>query len=65
MSQTTIVQGAWERGQPLALHGWVYGIHDGLLHDLDMCASSMAEVEMLFQRAVARGPGVRARPRAA
>jgi carbonic anhydrase len=32
---TTIVQNAWQRGQPLAVHGWVYSLKDGLLRDLD------------------------------
>ena len=32
---TTIVQNAWQRGQPLAVHGWVYSLKDGLLKDLD------------------------------
>ncbi|MEX0892025.1 MAG: carbonate dehydratase [Gemmatimonadota bacterium] len=32
---TSIVQGAWERGQELAVHGWIYDIRDGLLRDLD------------------------------
>ena len=32
--QTTIVRDAWDRGQPLAVHGWVYGLTDGLVHDL-------------------------------
>jgi carbonic anhydrase len=31
---TTIVQGAWERGQELVVHGWIYGLEDGLLRDL-------------------------------
>jgi carbonic anhydrase len=34
VSQTTILLDAWQRGQPLAVHAWVYGIHDGLLRDL-------------------------------
>jgi carbonic anhydrase len=33
--RTTIVQEAWARGQELAVHGWIYGLHDGLLRDLD------------------------------
>jgi carbonic anhydrase len=33
--QTTIVQDAWRRGQPLAVHGWVYALKDGLLRDLE------------------------------
>ena len=32
--RTTIVQDAWARGQELAIHGWIYGLHGGLLHDL-------------------------------
>jgi carbonic anhydrase len=31
---TETVQSAWRRNQPLAIHGWVYDIHDGLLRDL-------------------------------
>jgi carbonic anhydrase len=34
VTQTTIVQKAWHRGQKLAIHGLIYGISDGLLHDL-------------------------------
>jgi len=39
---TTIVQNAWQRGQPLAVHGWVYSLKDGLLKDLD-CTVDRAE----------------------
>jgi carbonic anhydrase len=39
-AQTTVVQDAWERGQELSVHGWVYGLHDGLLRDLGMTVSS-------------------------
>lgn len=34
--QTTVVRDAWERGQDLAVHGWVYGLKDGLLRDLNV-----------------------------
>lgn len=34
VARTTIVQEAWRRGQPLDLHGWIYGLADGLLRDL-------------------------------
>ena len=37
--RTTIVQDAWARGQSLTVHGWVYGLQDGLLHDLGICIS--------------------------
>ena len=34
VGRTTIVQSAWERGQELVVHGWIYGLQDGLLRDL-------------------------------
>jgi carbonic anhydrase len=34
VAHTTIVQNAWQRGQELAVHGWVYSLKDGLLQDL-------------------------------
>ena len=34
--QTTVVQDAWQRGQEIVVHGWVYGIGNGLLEDLEM-----------------------------
>ena len=34
VAQSTVLQDAWLRGQDVALHGWVYGIHDGLLQDM-------------------------------
>jgi carbonic anhydrase len=40
---TTIVQDAWTRGQELAVHGWIYGLHGGLLRDLDVTASGRTE----------------------
>jgi carbonic anhydrase len=44
VSQTTVVREAWARGQHLAVHGWVYDLHDGLLRDLG--ASVDAEGEL-------------------
>jgi carbonic anhydrase len=37
--RTSIVQDAWSRGQDLAVHGWIYGLHDGLLRNLDVTAT--------------------------
>jgi carbonic anhydrase len=34
VGRTTIVQSAWQRGQELVVHGWIYGLEDGLLRDL-------------------------------
>jgi carbonic anhydrase len=36
VSETTVVQDAWERGQELYIHGWVYGVGDGILRDLEL-----------------------------
>ena len=36
---TTIAREAWERGQELAVHGWIYGLHGGLLRDLNVTVS--------------------------
>src|SRR5215203_1993675 len=44
VGRTTIVQSAWQRGQELAVHGWIYGIEDGLLRDLEMCITSQQEL---------------------
>jgi carbonic anhydrase len=41
---TTIVRDAWDRGQPVSVHGWVYGLKDGHLHDLGMQVSSHEEL---------------------
>lgn len=47
LAATPIVENAWLREQPLHLHGWVYGVHDGLLRDLGPRLSSVAERDAL------------------
>ena len=54
VARTTIVQDAWARGQPVTLHGFVYGLHDGLLRDLGIEADSLAGVEHDYAEAIAR-----------
>jgi carbonic anhydrase len=44
VAQTTVVRDAWGRSQPLAVHGWVYDVADGLLRDLGMCVAAQAEL---------------------
>jgi carbonic anhydrase len=44
VAQTTVVRDAWERGQELTIHSWVYGLSDGLLRDLGMTVSSHEEI---------------------
>src|SRR5215212_1151271 len=39
VSRTTIAQDAWARGQELSIHGWIYGLHGGLLRDLEVTVS--------------------------
>jgi carbonic anhydrase len=51
VGRTTVVQEAWERGQKLELHGWIYSITDGLLQDLVVNASSDAELDKTYQAA--------------
>ena len=46
VSKTTIVQGAWKRGQELAIHGWIYGLQDGLLRELNICVTGQEGISM-------------------
>ena len=52
--RTTIVQDAWDRGQELTVHGWVYGIQDGKLQELGMSVSSLAELAPRVEQSLAR-----------
>src|SRR6185503_8451316 len=53
VARTTIVSDAWARGQPLTLHGWIYGLSDGIVHDLGIEADSAAKVESDYAAALA------------
>ena len=46
---TTIVQSAWSRGQSLAVHGWIYGLRDGLLKDLECTVKSADQVAEAYR----------------
>ena len=50
---TTIVRDAWERGQQLAVHGWIYGLDNGLLRDLNVTIGAMDDVAPTYQGALA------------
>lgn len=50
VSQTTMVEAAWEQGRGLTVHGWIYSLQDGLLRDLNVCASNPSEARELAQR---------------
>ncbi|WP_341915159.1 carbonate dehydratase [Ferrovibrio terrae] len=49
LAKTTIVQNAWHRGQDLSLHGWVYGISNGLIRDLGVTISGAEAVDRIFR----------------
>ena len=51
--QTTIARDAWERGQDLTVHGWIYGLQDGILRDLKVTVAAMAETVPVYQAAIA------------
>jgi carbonic anhydrase len=57
VSQTTVVREAWARGASLSVHGWIYGLEDGLLQDLGVCVTSEAEIAACAD--AARAPGRR------
>lgn len=48
--KTTVVGDAWERGQNLTIHGWIYGLADGLLRDLQITVDSHQAIEACYQR---------------
>jgi carbonic anhydrase len=50
--QTTIVEAAWERGQQLAVHGLIYGLHDGRLRELGFTAAKPADVACAYAAAI-------------
>jgi carbonic anhydrase len=51
--QTTVVQDAWDRGQPLGVHGWIYGLADGLVRDLGLDIGERAQTGIAAAAAVA------------
>ncbi len=53
VAQTTVIQDAWSRGQPVTLHAWIYGLRDGLLRDLRLTVDSNAGLDALYRAAIA------------
>ncbi|QJQ96647.1 MULTISPECIES: carbonate dehydratase [Halomonadaceae] len=49
LCRTKIIQSAWQRGQPLAVHGWVYGLGDGRVKDLDCTMEGLDQVPQLYR----------------
>ena len=61
--KTTVVQDAWRRGQQVAVHAWVYAVSDGLVRDLNFCATAEDDITELFTRAVRALPPAAPVPR--
>ncbi|MFA7269777.1 MAG: carbonate dehydratase [Sterolibacterium sp.] len=53
LARTTLVGDAWRRGQALSLHGWVYGLDNGLLRDLHISLSTQSHMETVYRQALA------------
>lgn len=51
---TSIVRDAWQRGQTLAVHGWIYGLQDGLLRDMDTTVTQPEEAVPCYRKAIAK-----------
>ncbi len=49
VGNTTIIQDAWSRGQDVTVHGWIYGLNNGLVHDLSVSVASNEELRELQQ----------------
>jgi carbonic anhydrase len=50
--RTTVLRDAWQRGQTVVVHGWVYGLHNGLLKDLAISAATPEEVDGAYSAAL-------------
>jgi len=61
LCQTTVMEDAWARGQKVAVHGWVYSLHDGRVRELGMDVSSSAELNDIYDNALARAGRVATR----
>lgn len=52
VSRTTILQTAWLRGQEIVVHGWIYGLQDGLLRDLGITVDNATGLNAAYQNAL-------------
>ena len=53
ISQSTVMQDAWARGQKVTLHGWCYGLKDGLINNLQMTLPGVEGADKAYKQAVA------------
>ena len=64
IAETTVLQDAWARGQQVSVHGWCYGLKDGLVKDLGVTMSATSEVVDVYRQAIKRYPRAAADPSA-
>ena len=55
VGETTIVQDAWDRGQKVEVHGWIYTIADGIYRDLNKSVDSLAKLDAMREGTFAKG----------
>ena len=51
---STVMVDAWSKGQKVTVHGWAFGVHDGLLQDLGMSVARQDDLEPRYRAAVQR-----------
>ena len=49
---STVMEDAWAKGQKVSIHGWAFGVHDGLLQDLKMAVTSTDSIEPVYRAAI-------------
>jgi len=54
VGRTTIVQSAWARGQEVVVHGWIYGLQDGLLRDLGVSIDNAQGLAAAYRGAISK-----------
>lgn len=54
LGHSSIIRSAWNRGKKLSLHGWVYDVNDGFLHDQGVIATSSETLEITYRNAIAK-----------
>ncbi len=52
VSETTVVREAWARGESVTIHGWIYGLRDGIVRDLNISISNADNIQNIFSDAV-------------
>jgi len=52
--QTTVLRDAWQRGREVTVHGWIYRLHDGRLHDLGVSIDAAGDTDSIYRTALER-----------